>query len=83
MIKHTIEKIDKLIREKAYGIPEIMFKLVAFLLCFEKKIEQKNSEYGALDLYADALKLFRKYLVDEPYKLTKITIPAIQEALLS
>ena len=73
MIKHSMEKIDKLLREKEYQLPELMLKLYAFLLHFAKKIEQKGSEYVALELYSDAQKLFRNLLVEEPFKLTKIT----------
>lgn len=41
-----------------------MMKLLSFLKYFARKIEQKGAEYAALDIYADALKLFRAYLVD-------------------
>ena len=59
----------------------MMLKLYAFLLLFAKKLEQKSSEYVALDLYGDALKLFRKYMVDEPFKLTKVTAIEISQSL--
>jgi hypothetical protein len=81
MIKHTLEKIDKLLKEKEYDLPEIILKLYSFLLHFAKRLEQKGSEYLALDHYADALKLFRKLMVDEPFKLTKITTPEISKAI--
>ncbi len=51
-------------RSKDHQIPEIMMKLLSFLKYFARKIEQKGAEYAALDIYADALKLFRAYLVD-------------------
>lgn len=50
---------------------------------FAKRIEQKNSEFAALDIYADALKMFRKYLGEEPFKLTKITTLELNQALSS
>ena len=81
MIKHSLEKIEKIIKEREQPLPELMLKLYAFLLLFAKKLEQKSSEYLALDLYADALKLFRNYLVDEPFKLTKVTAPEISQSL--
>ena len=75
MIRHTLEKIDKLIKDKDYELPEIMLKMASFLHCFAIRLAMKGSEYGALDLYSDALKLFRNYLVEEPFKLTKISTP--------
>jgi len=48
MIKHSLEKIDKLIKERERPLPELMLKLYAFLLLFAKKLEQKSSEYLAL-----------------------------------
>lgn len=64
MIKQTLERIEKLIKDKTYELPEILSKLYALLLHFAKKIEQKNSELAGLHIYADALKLFRNFLVE-------------------
>ena len=64
MIKQTLERIEKLIKDKTYELPEILSKLYALLLHFAKKIEQKNSELTGLHIYADALKLFRNFLVE-------------------
>lgn len=63
MLKSTLEKIEKLIKDKEYQLPEIMMKLLSFLMQFAKKIELKNAEYAALDLYADAYKLFKSFIV--------------------
>jgi hypothetical protein len=81
MIKQTLERIDKLLKDKDYEVPEIFDKLFAFLMHFAKRIEQKNSEFAALDLFADALKLFKNYLVEEPFKLTKVTTAELNKAL--
>lgn len=43
MIKSTLEKIEKLIKDKEYQLPELMMKLLSFLMHFAKKIEIKNS----------------------------------------
>ncbi len=56
-------------------------KLLSFLKYFARKIEQKGAEYAALDIYADALKLFRAYLVDQPFKLTRIATVEVSEAV--
>ena len=48
MIKHSLEKVDKLLREKECQLPEILLKFYAFLLHFAKRIQQKGSEYVAL-----------------------------------
>lgn len=40
-----------------------MLKLEAFLMHFSKKIVSQGEDYAASDLYAQAVKFFRNYLV--------------------
>jgi len=41
MIKHSLEKIDKLIKERERPLPELMLKLYAFLLLSPKSWNKK------------------------------------------
>ena len=46
-------------------------------LFFANCIQEKGEECNAVAIYADVHKLFRKYLIDEPFQLSKLTVDQI------
>lgn len=48
-------------------------KFYSVALVFANNIEDKAAESNTLTLYSDLHYLFKKYLVDEPFQLSKIT----------
>ena len=46
-------------------------------LFFANCIQEKGEESNAVALYSDLHKLFKKYLVNEPLQLSKLTVDQI------
>ena len=48
-------------------------KFYSMALFFANCIQEKGEESDSVALYSDLHKLFRKYLVDEPFQLSELT----------
>ncbi len=78
MIRQSVEKVGKLLRDRSYSVPEFLHKFYAFALYFAQRLEGEDTEYNAVALFVEIHRLFKTYIVDEPYRLNKLTIPALQ-----
>jgi hypothetical protein len=81
MIKQNIEKIGKLLRDRSYCVPELLYKYYAFFNYFAHRIDSEGAEFNAIALFSDIYKLYKSYLIDEPYQLTKLSLNKIDEGL--
>ncbi len=46
---------------------------------FAQKIDSEGAEFNAIALFSDIYKLYKAYLIDEPYLITKLTLPKLEE----
>jgi hypothetical protein len=77
MIRQSIEKVGRLLRDRNYSVPEFLYKFYAFALYFAQRLDGEGADYNAIALFAEIHHLYKAYLVDEPFRLTKLAIPAL------
>lgn len=77
MIRQSIEKVGKLLRDRNYSVPEFLYKFYAFALYFSQRLDVEDADYNAIALFSEIHRLFKAYLLDEPFRLTKLTIPTL------
>ena len=64
MIKQNIDKIGKLLKDRTYHIPELLYKYYAFFSYFAQQLELQVTEFKAVTMFSDIYKLYKTYLVD-------------------